>query len=856
MGPSQSLREKRTKSTRVTLILLALVVASWSGNLLSTQNWTVLFKNEGPEVRVVKMSDSLVQSMDHYIDDESTAQNTSSSNSTTDPLSSSSSSSAPLENKTTRIEPRPVTESPDLEKGKASTKKNQTKITDTLENAPGATRNKTAVVRLEKNSTAGNSTLSQLSHQQLYPSHSEEEGSQTKDSGTGVETALEQELLKAWEVFEKKTNSGMKEILEAVKRANENDDPNHDVTVATFATPQQLPHLLNLVARWNGPIQVAVYLTNVADILRFTTFHQRHHTTLENAGFHVLFEKMTSKQEKKYLPDAALHNLAMNQVDTPFLINLDVEYITSSDCYETLIKMIRSNPRVRAFLEDRYIMVIPAFENRSNNKSLAGAPSTKKDILEGRENKTLDLIPMPFLTPRKFPTRYGMWSQNVQTGDMFQTEYETGYEPVVLAHRKLVPQYYSDLRGPWYSQVAWMEEMDKLGYFLGVLRHVFAYRVEPKEVSEPAPFAKSKFDNFRKMVRQKYDYPLIVDTVHSIGRRDYGSCLDPTLAKEDAVSPTSRERRIMCEWQNFTESPDVRRQVVGVIYHGTEHVDGEITLATQGSVDRLKRLIDGTTRWNGPISVAVLVTSEECLTELFEFYRSNSAALKKTTFHLFFEKVLSLRDENYPHNYLRNLAMNNVETEYVINIDIDFCLNENAHTGLVNLLQSDKTVRKKLDNRTMLVLPAFENTYHVEEEDASLAPKDKADVTEQVKVSKTAEAFHLAKYFAGHGSTNFEKWFANKTGNIFDTEYEWGFEPYVLARKDGLPLFWTRFRGFGYNKRAWLEEAHRMGYKFSVLRDYFVFHVGQSSTQIQAQSWVKREYKERFSVYLDNNYPK
>lgn len=208
------------------------------------------------------------------------------------------------------------------------------------------------------------------------------------------------------------------------------------------------------------------------------------------------------------------------------------------------------------------------------------------------------------------------------------------------------------------------------------------------------------------------------------------------------------------------------------------------------------------------------------------------------------------------HNYLRNLAMNHIQTDYVINIDVDFCTNVNAYDGLLNLVKSDKTVRRKLDNQTMLVLPAFENTFHVEEEDVSLAPKDKAEVIEQVKVSRTAEGFHLKKYFPGHGATNFERWYANKTGVVYDTKYEQGFEPYVLAKKDGLPQFWTRFRGFGYNKRAWYEEASRMGYQFAVLRDYFVFHVGQSSTQVQLQSWLTREYKGRFKAYLDKHYPK
>ena len=208
------------------------------------------------------------------------------------------------------------------------------------------------------------------------------------------------------------------------------------------------------------------------------------------------------------------------------------------------------------------------------------------------------------------------------------------------------------------------------------------------------------------------------------------------------------------------------------------------------------------------------------------------------------------------HNYLRNLAMNSIDTEYVINSDIDFCVNANAYSGLVNLLQTDKTVRDSLENNTLLVLPAFENTFHVDKEDVSLAPKDKADVTKQVKELKTAEAFHLQKYRPGHGPTDFEKWYANETDAVYFIKYEKGFEPYVLAKKEGLPQFWPGFRGFGYNKVSWLEEAHRMGYKYGVLRDFFVFHIGQSSTNLWPHGWVTREYRYRFSAHLDRQYPK
>jgi glycosyltransferase-like protein LARGE len=266
--------------------------------------------------------------------------------------------------------------------------------------------------------------------------------------------------------------------------------------------------------------------------------------------------------------------------------------------------------------------------------------------------------------------------------------------------------------------------------------------------------------------------------------------------------------------------------------------------------------LDGTKRWNGPISAAIYVKSSTSIRDLVDFVRANKRTFRHTTFHLFFEKTTVARDKLYPHNYLRNLAMNYINTDYFIGTDMDFVLNEGSYDGLVHLIQTDRQVRGRLDNRTMLVLPAFENSDHAEHEDLSLAPIEKAELVKQVKTTKKAEAFHLSKYRPGHGATNFEKWFANKTKAVYDISYERGFEPYALGRKtESLPQFWTAFRGFGMNKRSWYEELHRAGYRYGVLRDFFVFHIGKSSTTVSVSQWVVREYEKKFASYLDNRYP-
>lgn len=139
---------------------------------------------------------------------------------------------------------------------------------------------------------------------------------------------------------------------------------------------------------------------------------------------------------------------------------------------------------------------------------------------------------------------------------------------------------------------------------------------------------------------------------------------------------------------------------------------------------------------------------------------------------------------------------------------------------------------------------------------SSSPPETKTDLVEQVLKKKTVEPFHVRKYAAGHGPTNFTRWLATDAPLTYDIEFNVGFEPYVVGRREGLPKFWTAFRGFGFNKQSWCEEVNRMGYKFAVLRDFFVFHVGKSSGMVDTPAWVHQEYERIFRPRLDRLYLK
>ena len=230
--------------------------------------------------------------------------------------------------------------------------------------------------------------------------------------------------------------------------------------------------------------------------------------------------------------------------------------------------------------------------------------------------------------------------------------------------------------------------------------------------------------------------------------------------------------------------------------------------------------------------------------------------MSNVTFHFFFEKIQTEKDLLYPHNYLRNLASDYSDADYVIVCDMDFVTNRNAYALLQSLFATDTRLLNALDDQTVFVLPAFESSKSATSKDALHVPVAKSDLVDQVVKRKSAEPFHVHKYAAGHGPTNFTNWFIEDIPLFYYIDYEWGFEPYVLAKRDGLPKFWTAFRGFGFNKQSWCEEVSRMGYRFAVLRDFFVFHVGKSSGMVNTPEWVHQEYQRIFRPRLDRVHPK
>jgi hypothetical protein len=280
--------------------------------------------------------------------------------------------------------------------------------------------------------------------------------------------------------------------------------------------------------------------------------------------------------------------------------------------------------------------------------------------------------------------------------------------------------------------------------------------------------------------------------------------------------------------------------------------DITLTIHTGTTMNGFRRMLFLIHRWGGPVSVSIRVTSASDIQTLHEFVTDHLYELPQTAIHLLMESP----DYEYPHNILREMAMEQTETDYFLALDVDFMTVPQCHRKLKMLLLSDPAVVQALHNKTMMVLPAFNHEVHLMDNQLhdSVLPSTKEEVLQMV-ANHELTPFHVSRFFPGHGPTVFDKWYHQDLDKSwYPIQYVMRYEPYVLGYKPGIAHYWEGFRGFGFNKLSWFIELHYMGYQFGVLSDFFVIHLDHPYTQFRGTRQGAYEEVDRFRDYLVQAY--
>lgn len=308
----------------------------------------------------------------------------------------------------------------------------------------------------------------------------------------------------------------------------------------------------------------------------------------------------------------------------------------------------------------------------------------------------------------------------------------------------------------------------------------------------------------------------------------------------------------------------------------------DVVLVTHGSLYKLSVFRTELQAWQGPASLALYIDEVDPKLDRFDLLEQYLEAFSKefqdTSIHLFLEyHNLPKRPSGvYPHNILRNMAMDFAESDYVLTLDVDFIPGpHNTYASLKQSLldtplttNSNRTAADWMrQEKALLVLPAFEVKKKQGKSQATpdLISRNKTELLASTRRNET-EWFRINYYSRGHKPSNYPKWFAGaKTTTtaaaaardnpvFYPISYKWGYEPYVLAYRHGLPRYWEDFRGYGLNKISWIMECQRSGYRFGVLWDYWVTHLEHESANKASHNTNKKKAS-TFYQYLDERYP-
>ncbi|CAG9571674.1 unnamed protein product [Danaus chrysippus] len=214
----------------------------------------------------------------------------------------------------------------------------------------------------------------------------------------------------------------------------------------------------------------------------------------------------------------------------------------------------------------------------------------------------------------------------------------------------------------------------------------------------------------------------------------------------------------------------------------------DVTLVLQLSMDRLQFLERIVKYWEGPLSAAIYLSDCE-VTKLESFIRDWSSTLNirnNIGYHLVFKHD----SVHYPVNYLRNVALENVNTPYVFLMDADFV----PMAGLYRYLRESIKVINPYPQKKCLVVPAFETQRY-----RASPPRNKEELLSRLSINHIGDVapFRSREWPRGHRPTNYIRW--STATAPYEVDWQSDYEPYLVAHRS-IPKYDTRFSGFGWNK--------------------------------------------------------
>ncbi|GBG30199.1 LARGE xylosyl- and glucuronyltransferase 1 [Hondaea fermentalgiana] len=263
-----------------------------------------------------------------------------------------------------------------------------------------------------------------------------------------------------------------------------------------------------------------------------------------------------------------------------------------------------------------------------------------------------------------------------------------------------------------------------------------------------------------------------------------------------------------------------------------------ISVVTQLGVNRLARLENMLEAWQGPISAAVQVCSQQDMDAVAIWYER----MRSTQRNRLAERFLSLHlvlasADPYPINVMRNLAQDGVaalQVKGTVGTDFSFVVDVDARTGS-QAIEVSQDVKRGLETlygpdareavateSTVLCVAAFELA--VKASAGALTsrhlPRDYTELRAMVNAGAVRPMHPGHRSYSG--PFNHAEWLLRR--DAYKLAYEVMFEPYFIRLTNPSTTDWPKFpqefKGRGFNKQAHHFELFARGFTYAVMASH------------------------------------
>ncbi|XP_042202239.1 LARGE xylosyl- and glucuronyltransferase 2 isoform X2 [Callorhinchus milii] len=283
------------------------------------------------------------------------------------------------------------------------------------------------------------------------------------------------------------------------------------VTLVTQLSMDRLQMVEAICKHWEGPISLALYLSD-AEAQQFLQYALASQVlrNRRNVGYHIVYK------EGQFYPVNLLRNIALKQVNTPYVFLTDIDFLPMYGLHQYLRKSI-----IQLELDsEKKALIVPAFETLRYRLSF---PKSKAEVLSMLDMGTLYTFRYHVWTKGHAPTNFAKWRTATTP---YKVEWEADFEPYVVVRRDC-PEYDQRFVGFGWNKVSHIIELDAQEYELMVLPNAYIVHMPHAPSFDISKFRSSSL--YRKCLRT------LKEEFHQDISRKYGSTALKYLTAEQSI---------------------------------------------------------------------------------------------------------------------------------------------------------------------------------------------------------------------------------------------------------------------------------------------------------------------------------